>query len=148
MILEKSGIKAPYIKKVYPSFRLKISIAKLDGVENQTGYSLREDYGDSNKIVRDKFYDFFARATKVGELKLDIEELNKNLTIRIDSLPDSGKISEMFEKLNSKVSMSSKGKKNWSEEETIFFIWLVLANSEINGTNLTDLVINKFTKAE
>jgi hypothetical protein len=109
-------------------------------MDGETSYPLREEFADNTKLIRDRFYDFFNRITRLGEPKIDLEELNKSLTIKLEELPDSTKISEMFEKLNSKVVVSSKGKKNWSEEENIFFIWLIINYCELNRSDFTELV--------
>jgi hypothetical protein len=117
--------------------------AKLDGTDMDGSFKLREDYMggvDPSKVVRDKFYDFFSKVTKNGEPRIDKEELNRSLTVKIDDLPDSMKASEMFERLNSKVCQNSKGKKNWSEEETALFIWIILCYCELNNTDYQDLV--------
>lgn len=93
-----------------------------------------------NKLRRDKFYDFFRRATINGEPRINIDELNRNLTIKIDELPDSSKISLIFEDLDSKSSLASRGKKNWSEQEIIFFVWLVMNYCYLNKLNYMDMV--------
>ena len=93
-----------------------------------------------NKLRRDKFYDFFRRATMNGEPRINIDELNKNLTMKIDELPDSSKVSLIFEDLDSKSSLASRGKKNWSEQEIIFFIWLIMNYCYLNKLNYMDLV--------
>jgi hypothetical protein len=112
----------------------------MDHIENEMNYSLREELGDSSRLIRDKFYDFFNRVTRMGEPKIDLEELSKSLTIKVEEIPDSTKVSEIFERLNSKVAMNSKGKKNWSEEETGFFIWILINYCEFNKTDFQDLV--------
>jgi hypothetical protein len=109
-------------------------------MENDMNYSLREEFGDSSRLIRDRFYDFFNKVTRMGEPKIDVEELSKSLTVKVDEIPDSTKVSEIFERLNSKVAMNSKGKKNWSEEETAFFIWMIINYCELNKTDFQDLV--------
>ena len=93
-----------------------------------------------NKLRRDKFYDFFRRATINGEPRINIDELNKNLTIKLDELPDSSKVSLIFEDLDSKSSLASRGKKNWSEQEIVFFVWLVMNYCYLNKLNYMDMV--------
>jgi len=75
-----------------------------------------------------------------GEPKINLEDLNKNLTIKIEELPDSSKISLIFEDLDSKSSLASRGKKNWSEQEIIFFVWLVMNYCYLNKLNYIDMV--------
>lgn len=94
-----------------------------------------------NKLRRDKFYDFLRRATINGEPKINLEDLNRNLTIKVEELPDSSKISLIFEDLDSKSSLASRGKKNWSEQEIIFFVWLVMNYCYLNKLNYVDMVI-------
>lgn len=97
-------------------------------------------FHSDNKLRRDKFYDFFRRATINGEPRINLDELNKNLTIKIDELPDSSKVSLIFEELDSKSSLASRGKKNWSEQEIIFFVWLVMNYCYLNKLNYIDMV--------
>lgn len=75
-----------------------------------------------------------------GEPRINIDELNRNLTMKIDELPDSSKVSMIFEDLDSKSSLASRGKKNWSEQEIIFFIWLIMNYCYLNKLNYMDLV--------
>jgi len=110
-----------------------IPVASKQESDVQTNFHL------DNKLRRDKFYDFFRRATINGEPRINIEELNKNLTIKIDELPDSSKISLIFEDLDSKSSLASRGKKNWSEQEIIFFVWLVMNYCYLNKLTYTDM---------
>lgn len=114
---------------------------KIGEVTPEATTRIREEYvGDPTKLVRDRFYDFFQRVTRQGEPRIDTEELNKSLTIKVDDLPDSTKIQDIFERLNSKVALNSKGKKNWSEEETTFFIWIILTYCDLNKYDYQDLV--------
>mmetsp|Transcript_16516 Transcript_16516/g.14275 ORF Transcript_16516/g.14275 Transcript_16516/m.14275 type:complete len:187 (+) Transcript_16516:65-625(+) len=113
---------------------------RIEGMENENMFHMKEETLDSSKLLRDKFYDFFNKITRNGEPRLDPEELNKSLNFHIEEIPDSGIISEIFERLNSKVALSNKGKKNWSEEETLFFIWVVINYSFYSNCDFTDLV--------
>jgi len=92
------------------------------------------------KIKRERFYDLFSRVTRECEFKLDVEELNRTLNIRIEEIPDNYKVSAIFEELNSKSSVIARGKKNWSEQETMLLIWLVIAHSTIEDKDYNDLV--------
>jgi hypothetical protein len=135
-----NGTRAHYTKKVTQFSRLT-SIGKIGEVTPEATTRIREEYvGDPTKLVRDRFYDFFQRVTRQGEPRIDTEELNKSLTIKVDELPDSTKIQDIFERLNSKVALNSKGKKNWSEEETTFFIWVILTYCDQNKYDYQDLV--------
>lgn len=98
------------------------------------------EFGDNTKINRDRFYDFYQRVTKNGELRIDLEELNKSLNIKIDQMPDSCKVAEIFEKMSARIN-PSKCKKNWSEEETIFFVWVIVAYCHLTHADYNDLVL-------
>ena len=102
----------------------------------------KEESISSIAYSRDRFYDFLQqKINKLGELRINLEELNKILTIKIEELPDSAKISEIFERLNTRSGTNKQGKKNWSEEETVFLIWVILSFCELHIRNdYNDLV--------
>ena len=99
-----------------------------------------KEFEKEAKIKKERFYDIFSRVTRDNDFKLDIEELNRTLNIRIEEVPDNYKISSIFEELNSKSAVISRGKKNWSEQETLLCIWLVIAYSTLEGNDYNDLV--------
>ena len=112
----------------------------MDPISEEGTYIHREEFSDPSKLIRDRFYDFFAQVTKNGEPKIDAEELGRNLTIKMDELPQSSRVSEIFERLNSKMTLNSKGKKNWSEDETSFFLWIIINYAQLNNTDYQDFV--------
>jgi len=99
-----------------------------------------KEFEMETKLKKERFYDIFSRVTRDNDFKLDIEELNRTLNIRIEEVPDNYKISSIFEELNSKSAVISRGKKNWSEQETLLCIWLVIAYSTLEGTDYNDMV--------
>lgn len=109
-------------------------------VEEDTTLVIKEENTDQSKLLRERFYEFFSKITRHGEPRLDAEELNKSLNFHIDEIPDSEHICEIFDRLNSKVALAHKGRKNWSEEETIFFIWIIINYSLFLNQDFTDLV--------
>jgi len=126
---------SPHHKEVKTGFFSENSFSNQSKQEQDTPSNFHLD----NKLRRDKFYDFLRRATVNGEPKINLEDLNKNLTIKIEELPDSSKISLIFEDLDSKSSLASRGKKNWSEQEIIFFVWLVMNYCYLNKLNYIDM---------
>jgi hypothetical protein len=119
--------------------RSKIQV-KTDGQDAECNIpQITHEYADNSKLSRDRFYDFYQRATKNGELRLDLEELNRSLNIKIDQMPDSCKVSEIYEKMSGRAN-PSKCKKNWSEEESILFIWVIVAYCELCHADYNDLV--------
>ena len=100
------------------------------------------DYDKESRLKKERFYDLFARVNKEGEFRLDIDELTKTLNIRAEDIPDTYKISTVFEELNSKSAVIARGKKNWSEQETFLCIWIVVAFSTLNHCDYNDLVKN------
>jgi len=142
-----SGSKVPITKKVHNFFSNFILISKVKtnavtGTLEDKDVSKRipREFEKDLKIKRERFYDLFSRVTRECEFKLDVEELNRTLNIRIEEIPDNYKVSAIFEELNSKSSVIARGKKNWSEQETMLLIWLVIAHSTIEDKDYNDLV--------
>jgi hypothetical protein len=103
---------------------------------------LSNDTEQETKWKRERFYDLYGRVVQSSDFKLDMEELNRNLNIRLEEIPDNAKIMAIFEELNSKSSIISRSKKNWSEHETFLCIWLVMAYCALNDQGYNDLVSN------
>jgi len=148
MMRVSSGFKVPTTKKVtllsFPFF-LPISKVKTDAVtgdskDKDVSKRIPKEFEKDLKVKRERFYDLFARVTRDCEFKLDVEELNRTLNIRIEEIPDNYKVSAIFEELNSKSSVIARGKKNWGEQETMLLIWLVIAHSTIEDKDFNDLV--------
>ena len=142
-----SGSKVPITKKVHNFFSNFILISKVKtnavtGTLEDKDVSKRipREFEKDLKIKRERFYDLFSRVTRECEFKLDVEELNRTLNIRIEEIPDNYKVPAIFEELNSKSSVIARGKKNWSEQETMLLIWLVIAHSTIEDKDYNDLV--------
>lgn len=134
-----NGTTVPSIRIVYLHLSPK-PLVKTDSEESECSISqIPHDFGDTTKISRDRFYDFYQRVTKNGELRIDLEELNRSLNIKIDQMPDSVRVAEIYEKISVRAN-PSKCKKNWSEDETIFFVWVILAYCELTHADYNDLV--------
>lgn len=117
---------------------------KTDSIEPESMHpQIAHEYADNSKINRDRFYDFYQRVTKNGELRIDLEELNRSLNIKIDQMPDSIKVAEIYEKMVSRAN-PSKCKKNWSEDETVLFVWVIVAYCELMHADYNDLVPSFF----
>lgn len=70
MIVAINGTKVQCTKNVIDLYYFK-SLAKLNTMDSESQFSMREEFmGDSTKLIRDKFYDFFGRVTKNERLDL------------------------------------------------------------------------------
>ena len=108
-----------------------------------TDYSKRipADFDKEVSLTRERFYDFLNRISREGDFKIDINEINAVLNVRVEEIPDNYKITTMFEELNSKQNLIARGKKNWNETETMFLIWIVMAFSRLYDRDYNDMVI-------
>ena len=118
-------------------------------IQSESGDSTfsKEEKELNLKTLKEKFYDFITILKKYPELKIDYNYLNQHLISKFDRIFELHSIYEIFEKLCAREIANPRIKKNWSEEETTLFIWIILQYCHIKQKDFNSLVTFLYPKA-